>query len=326
MKIFVCEYITAGGRQGSELPTALAQEGELMFTALVNDLLDAGYRDLVCTRDERLASPAFPITVIPHGEDVWSTWQSLMRECDAAWIIAPESDEIMYRLARLAEKCSCRVIGCTSAFVRMATSKRQTAEWLQDRQIPVVRTYTDPQALSANDNGWIVKPDDGVGGEGVYYFPDLSKMREYWSRQTDKQYVVQPYIPGIAASMSLLCHAGRALVLGCNEQCFRFRADGKGELQAVIVNGLHRHHEPMSLIAGRLAAAMPEETAIIGVDLVINNRELTVIEINPRLTTSYAGLEKSLNANPAGLLLSLLQGGDMPGESEFKYHPVRINL
>lgn len=326
MRIFICEFITAGGRQDCELPATLAHEGELMFTALVNDLLAAGCSDLVCTRDARLAAPSFPIEVIPHGENVRDTWQSLMRECDAAWIIAPETDALLYNLVRLAEKCSCRAIGCTPEFIRMTTSKRQTAEWLQDQQIPTVRTYTNPRDLSADDNGWIVKPDDGVGGDEVFYFRDLSMLRDYWSRLTERQYLVQPYVPGIAASMSLLCHTGKAIVLGCNEQSFVFRADGKGELQSVIVNGLRNYHEPMSVIAGKLAAAVPEQTAIIGVDLVINKRQLTVIEINPRLTTAYAGLHESLGCNPAELLLSLMQGGRLPDKREFRYHPVRINL
>lgn len=326
MKIFVCEFITAGGWQEPQLPEALAREGETMLRALLHDLQDAGCRDLVCTRDRRLASLPAGIEIVTAGENAWDTWRSLMQECDATWIIAPETDEILYRLVRLAEECNCRVIGCSPEFIRVTTSKWKTAEWLQSHSIPTVPVYTDPRDLPDHTGGWVIKPDDGVGGEGVYYIRELSRVRAYCQRQADARRLLQPYIPGTAASMTLLCHAGNALLLGCNEQCFVFGSDGKGELQAVIVNGLRRYHDAMIAIADDLARAMPRETAFIGVDLIIAEEGPVVIEINPRLTTAYAGLHRSLGVNPAGLVLSLLQGGDLPDMRGFRYHPVRINI
>ncbi|HZV97627.1 MAG TPA: hypothetical protein VFF74_01420, partial [Methylophilaceae bacterium] len=38
----------------------------------------------------------------------------------------------------------------------------------------------------------------------------------------------------------------------------------------------------------------------------IHDRGISVLEINPRLTTSYVGLHKALHYNPAELLLELL--------------------
>ncbi|HKK16412.1 MAG TPA: hypothetical protein VJ981_06865, partial [Gammaproteobacteria bacterium] len=155
MRIFVCEFITGGGWQDRELPASLAHEGEMMLTVLLDDLQDAGYRDLVCTRDGRLTALPHDIDTVIPAANAWDTWESIMRECDAAWIIAPETDAVLFRLVQLAEYCDCRIIGCSAGTVRMATSKQRTAGWLQKHHIPTEPVFNDPEQLSENREGWI---------------------------------------------------------------------------------------------------------------------------------------------------------------------------
>jgi len=47
----------------------------------------------------------------------------------------------------------------------------------------------------------------------------------------------------------------------------------------------------------------------VGIDLVRTEQGLVMLEINPRLTTSYAGLRRALGVNPAGLVLASLGFG-----------------
>lgn len=49
-----------------------------------------------------------------------------------------------------------------------------------------------------------------------------------------------------------------------------------------------------------------------GVDLLRTPTGLRVMEINPRLTTSYAGLSRSLGVNVARMTLDLLDTGTLP--------------
>jgi predicted ATP-grasp superfamily ATP-dependent carboligase len=55
-----------------------------------------------------------------------------------------------------------------------------------------------------------------------------------------------------------------------------------------------------------VAAALPDLWGIIGVDLIDTKQELQVLEVNPRITTSYAGLRESTGINPAAMVLDLL--------------------
>jgi predicted ATP-grasp superfamily ATP-dependent carboligase len=50
----------------------------------------------------------------------------------------------------------------------------------------------------------------------------------------------------------------------------------------------------------------------VGVDLVLTGDGPVVLEINPRLTTSYCALRPALGLNTAALVLDLLKGAPLP--------------
>jgi tyramine---L-glutamate ligase len=65
----------------------------------------------------------------------------------------------------------------------------------------------------------------------------------------------------------------------------------------------------------------------VGVDIIVTPAGPVVIEINPRLTTSYVGLKASIGRNPAGLILSLLQGDNGSGmSSSLTDKPVKVMI
>ena len=50
---------------------------------------------------------------------------------------------------------------------------------------------------------------------------------------------------------------------------------------------------------------MPGLWGYAGVDLIVSDQGPVVLEVNPRLTTSYAGLSQALNMNVAEKILAL---------------------
>jgi len=120
----------------------------------------------------------------------------------------------------------------------------------------------------------------------------------------------------MAASVAVLCGpAGRVVLAPCKQ---RISEDGRlrylgGELP--LTAGLA---ERATALAERAIAAMPPATGYVGVDLVLGREpdgsEDAVIEVNPRLTTSYVGLRAAATSNLADAMCRVAQGDNQPVE------------
>jgi predicted ATP-grasp superfamily ATP-dependent carboligase len=130
----------------------------------------------------------------------------------------------------------------------------------------------------------------------------------------DKQesHIIQQYQVGVAASISMLCHSEKAIVLSCNQQKVALK-DGQFEYQGSVVNGMIAHREAFELLASKIASSLPGLAGFVGVDLIVHPDKdawcYNVLEINPRLTTSYVGLHQACGMNPAQLILDMFYNG-----------------
>ena len=131
-------------------------------------------------------------------------------------------------------------------------------------------------------------------------------------RQIDAaHWVVQPYVAGLPTSLSLLCVDGQARLLSCNRQRVERQGDGF-VLHGCVVNSDAARHPRCAELAAAIARAVPGLWGYVGVDLVLTARGPCVLEINPRLTTSYAGLYGALGVNGAQQVLGLLGRDSVP--------------
>jgi predicted ATP-grasp superfamily ATP-dependent carboligase len=65
---------------------------------------------------------------------------------------------------------------------------------------------------------------------------------------------------------------------------------------------------PFQAIVDQIAKAFPDLWGYTGIDLIKQDEQLLVVEINPRLTSSYIGISDALGINVAELVLQLLDG------------------
>ncbi len=286
-----------------------------MLQALLADLAAISGCTVCATRDARL--PPLPEgimqTPVTAGcADVWMLWEAGMRQADAVWPIAPESGGVLERLCRLAVAHGKRLLGSTPQAVALAASKRATAAVLAAHGVAVLPTFL-PEALPQGSDGpWVAKPDDGAGCGDTRWFADPAALHA-WLQQGGRHasHVVQPYWPGVPASLSMLCRDGQAWLLSCNRQDVRLH-DGAFTFHGCVVGGMAARAGEFGVLATAVAAAMPGLAGHVGVDVIVGDHGVRVLEVNPRLTTSYAGLHRALGVNPARLALDLLYNEHFP--------------
>ncbi len=311
MKIFVFEMVTGGGLAAEPLRPSLAREGDLMLHALLRDLGDLPHVRVAASRDPRLPPVLGVAAIAPAlGEEPWALYARGVRGADAAWPIAPETDGVLERLARDTLALGKRLLGSRPDAVRIAASKRETARVLGLAGVPAVPTFAAGNRLPPLAGAWVVKPDDGAGCDGALVVPDWRAAGERLAEHPGL--IAQPWIDGCALSLSLLCCDGRAALLCCNRQHVRL-VDGRPALDAITVNALPDSEGDLAELGTRIAAAIPGLWGYVGIDLVLAQQGPVVLEINPRLTTSYCGLRAALGINAAALVLDVLASGDAGG-------------
>ena len=315
LKLFVCEFITAGGMCAVDLPLSLVKEGGLMRDALLRDLFELGGYEIVALHDYRLdASPLVNISVVVE-HDFEAEFKRMLTQVDLVWLIAPETDGILLELSRLCYEADVIFLGCEFDAMLTGTSKSIAYEAMLEAKIntlPVIAGddfVTDKSfshVLSIQQKGrWVAKPEDGAGCEGIHVFDDLTTLMD-WLIQSDRylNYLVQPFQEGVAASISMICRGGKGWLLTCNQQHITIDSDSFS-LKGITVNGMSVYWSRFETLVRKVAKMLPDAAGFIGVDVIIDqeNDKIYVVEINPRLTSSYVGLKEAIGHNPAKIIL-----------------------
>ena len=302
----MCEFITGGGLCAQPLPESLASEGALMRDALLRDLSSLNY-SVSTTLDARLSAPALcgECITVQASDDVWQIWQEQIKSAAAVFLIAPETDGTLHYLTQIAALQEKLVLGCGLASIKITSEKMATCLVLEQAGIATIATYTYDNWPKSHWI-WLAKPNDGAGCSDSACFNNADDLQD-WIEQNDKQltHVIQAYQPGESASISCVIKKGTAHVLSCNTQLIEInnhRLSYKGS----VINGMREHWPQFELVANQIAKTFPDLVGYVGIDVIVDNDEIIVVEINPRLTTSYAGLREATGKNPADLIINTL--------------------
>ena len=298
MRILVHEFVTAGGLSGREMPPSLAREGAAMRAALLADLAAIGRHEIVTTDEASL--------------DV------AIASVDAVWLIAPETHGYLEGLAVQVEQHGKFLLGPGPEVIARASDKEGLAQRLARHGIRHPKTCVlaagADWAPLARDIGYplVVKPARGAGCEGVSVVHAASDMPHAIeaARRTSKAVLLQRYVHGTAASVSLVADGRRAAPLTLNAQDVRgspWLSYGGGSTPLD-----HPFAEKAIDAAVQTCRAFPGLCGYVGVDLVLAASDVFVIEVNPRLTTAYLGARSVLEANVAELAIAACEGR-LPG-------------
>jgi predicted ATP-grasp superfamily ATP-dependent carboligase len=283
MHVFAYEYTCAA----SAGPPSLRVEGAAMLDAVVTDL-------------GRI--PGVTVTTLrPAPADEGPAFRAAARAAEYALVIAPEFDGLLEQRVRWAEEEGAALLGPTSAAVRLTADKLELGRFLAGRGVP---TPVPEAATEARPPGpFVCKPRDGAGSVGV-------RLNEWPPADEAARFIVQPLVPGLAASVAFLIGPGRCRALPpCRQHLsddgrFAYRG-GSLPLPADLAARAER-------VARLAVAAVPGLAGFVGVDVVLGDAGDWVIEVNPRLTTSYLGLRALARFNLAEALLRVVRGEEPP--------------
>lgn len=311
MKVFVGEYICGGGFADhpiDDMPETMQLEGKAMLRALAEDLsafaettvvVEDRFRDgLQCTR----------CLSFDPKQPLWAQWVAAARDCDAALVIAPESDGVLAKGVAALRGGGVNVIAGSGEFLRVASDKLLTAQVLHMSGVahpPYVGVGDERMVgVVAGATRFVVKPRDGCGTQEIRTFRDFREARKALSEKT----IMQSWMPGRTVSISLVASRNYQTYLPAVGQSITDRechyTGGCGPLDD------SDQRRAMSLASRAIAAMPPTAKGFVGLDLVLGDSpsDDCVIEINPRLTTSYVGLREIINGNLAARLFDLETG------------------
>ena len=332
MKILVFEYITGGGFNRQELPDLLAREGRLMLQALIDNFRSHAEHgnesgiELLIMLDSRVSvsinTAGFETVIIQPEQDSHKEFARLALYCDAVWPIAPEFDGILQTLCQTVELSGKPLLTSPACAVAITGNKLNTYLHLKQHHIATAPTRMFTGEASDNQHltqelaelnfatpdckvgEWLVKPVDGAGCVDSYILIDRQDFEQMQLRKGP--YIIQPHIQGTKTSLSCLFKQGSGWLLCANLQLFDI-INKQYHLSKIIVN--HPADSSMYLqLVDTIARALPELWGYVGIDLIETPEQQLVLEINPRLTTSFVGIDAALGINVAENVLQLLRG------------------
>jgi predicted ATP-grasp superfamily ATP-dependent carboligase len=304
LTILVHEWVTGGGLAGSVYPASWAAEGSAMRRAVAADFaavsVNGSATRVLVTVDERWPLDPGPWTAIPIAQPEFpDRLLDLSRQANYTVLIAPETTGVLANLTRFLEQAGVRTLGCSAESIELAGNKARLGEWLEERRIPTPRSRTVvPAGGLPEDAGYpcVLKPIDGAGAIDTFFlsgpddWPDAARSLPVA--------LLQPFLPGIPMSASFLIdEASVAWLIAMGQQKIAIRG-GRFHYEGGVLPVPCREAEPVLQCA---VASVNGLRGFVGVDFLWDeiHAKATVLEINPRPTTSYVALVRLL---PPGCL------------------------
>lgn len=267
-----------------------------------------------------LVDPERPVTLplgvlgreVPAGSEV----DSLVAAAAAAdWtvIVAPETDGILASRVAAARATGARVLAPSAAFIDIASDKQATANSLAAAGVPVPagRTLAPGEPVPVGFHLPAVRKDRASAGcDGVQIVRDSNVAPAAKSAR------LEAFFTGTPVGVSCLCGPEEVIVLPPMRQRFTAGDEPRYAGSDLLTDpGLARRAEGLArrtVAAVDRAAGGHGALGWVGVDMILgvrdDGRADRVLEVNPRLTTSFVALAARSGTSIVRTMLALAAG------------------
>jgi predicted ATP-grasp superfamily ATP-dependent carboligase len=307
MHLFLYEWITGGGlvEQPGPLPESMLAEGSAMVAALAADFSVLADCQVTILRDMRLDVLSLSSCEIVNIHSALEHADAICRfsaAADLTMVIAPEFDDLLLTTVKQVVRAGGKLLSAGESLVALAADQEK---------LPVEFAYPG-----------VLKPIHGAGSQHTLLVAGASDEPDPhpWPR------ILECYHPGIPASVALLCGpAGIYPLPPCRQH---LTTDGRFTYLGGSLIQDPELAKRATVLAQQAIAAMPMPHGYLGVDLVLGDsptgEDDVVIEINPRLTTSYIGLRQAATSNIASAMLDIAAGRST--NLSFRTEPLKFSV
>ena len=297
--VLVHEFVTGGGLAGRPLPPSLAAEGHALRRALAADFSTREDLRVIMTLDSRLPDEPGPWETLRVGPgEEMQVFSHQAGEAHYTALVAPETGGILFERARAIHNVGGRSLGSEPDAIALAADKLMMGMHLSAAGIPTppCQRIVPVEGLPA-DFAYpaVLKPVDGAGSLQTFLVHGPGAVPA--EARSLPEAILQPLVPGTPMSASFLVGAeGRSMLMGVGRQWVDLAGDKFTYKGGTVPT---RSRVPTDA-AQRAVDSIPGLRGWVGVDFIWDegSPEITILEVNPRVTTSYLGL-RSLVAEGA---------------------------
>lgn len=335
MRLLIYEHVSGGGFADELIPSGVLSEGFAMLRTLISDFKAAGHY-VTTTLDSRLAKLNPPIgadCIVPvfSSREIQAAIRKVSASADAAYVIAPETEGVLQSLVESVEQTGATSLNCPASIIGKVVDKTVLQASLKKLGVPTPETITFSVADGLEEIKRAIhgrlrfplmfKPSNDVSCCGLSVVRNESQVAgaagKIKRESSSKRFLVQEFIKGAAASVSLVSTGSDALSISLNRQDVTIGApDAISSYNGGLVPFDHPLQPRAFAVAEKIVKSFRDLRGYVGVDLVLTEEEAVAIEVNPRLTTSYIGLRRVVNFNPAQAIVKAVLKREFPTNSQ----------
>ena len=271
----------------------------MMLEAVALDVASLPGLNVVTTLEAGLRKlPGIEVIPVESAADESIVFDRLSKQVDAVLVIAPETDGILEERCRRVRSFGTTSWNCTPDAIKLCSDKLVLARHLLQQGIPTIPTRLIDLSSLPDEASWpmVLKPRDGAGSWLTFLITNLDQFKSaadaYRREGAEGKCISQPFLAGKPLSVGVNLSFGQSRIerLPVAEQHLsddgRFRYLG-GTIPADISP---RTCDRIDDLVKSVCRTIEGLAGYVGFDLLLlEDNTLLIVEVNPRLTTSYFG-------------------------------------